>query len=188
MAYVRFNVKSELSLSCIVLLIYFQVSKCSEESNCSKLQIGQYICFPPEINSTTQQPVGCSRQTDGSYKAYAPCVPAPRVSCTGLSQNGTFKRPVDCKPTNGKSFETALLLSVFLGMFGIDRFYLGYPALGLLKFCTLGFMFVGQLVDIVLIATQIVGPADGSSYIIDYYGAGVMHLVVDNVTYYHPTG
>jgi TM2 domain-containing membrane protein YozV len=67
---------------------------------------------------------------------------------------------------NGYSFETALLLSIFLGMFGVDRFYLGYPAIGLAKFCTLGFMFLGQLIDIVLIATQVVGPADGSAYVI----------------------
>lgn len=60
---------------------------------------------------------------------------------------------------NGYHFDTALLLSVFLGMFGIDRFYLGYYGIGLMKFCTLGFMFIGQLIDVVLIATQCVGPA-----------------------------
>jgi len=31
---------------------------------------------------------------------------------------------------NGKKFNVALLLSVFVGWLGIDRFYLGYPALG----------------------------------------------------------
>lgn len=71
-------------------------------------------------------------------------------------------------------------------MFGVDRFYLGYPAIGLLKFCTLGFMFVGQLVDVILIATQTVGPADGSAYVIPYYGAGLEVLRSDNVTYRRP--
>ena len=57
-------------------------------------------------------------------------------------------------------------------MFGADRFYLGYPAIGLLKFCTMGFFFIGHLVDIILIASQAVGPADGSYYVISYFGAG----------------
>lgn len=84
---------------------------------------------------------------------------------------------------NGYHFETTLLLSIFLGMFGVDRFYLGYPAIGLLKFCTLGFLFIGQLIDVVLIATQIVGPADGSYYVIPYYGPRLEILRSNNETH-----
>ncbi|RZC38691.1 solute carrier family 46 member 3-like [Asbolus verrucosus] len=111
-----------------------------------------------------------------------PCIAVDGLKCKETS-NGTFTREMPCKWTNGYSFETALLLSIFLGMFGVDRFYLGYPAIGLAKFCTLGFMFLGQLVDIVLIATQVVGPADGSAYVIPYYGPGVQVIRSDNWTY-----
>lgn len=33
---------------------------------------------------------------------------------------------------------------------------------------------------------QIVGPADGSSYIVDYYGARLTHLSITNETYRKP--
>lgn len=110
---------------------------------------------------------------------------------TLVYHNITIMRHIDFQYTgfyfrNGYSLEVALLLSVFLGMFGLDRFYLGYPALGLAKLCTLGFMFVGQLLDILLIATQVVGPADGSAYVIPYFGAGVHVIRSDNNTYRLP--
>jgi TM2 domain-containing membrane protein YozV len=55
-------------------------------------------------------------------------------------------------------------------MFGADRFYLGYPAIGLLKFATLGGCFVFQLIDILLIAMQLLRPADNSNYVMKYFG------------------
>ncbi|CAH1775191.1 unnamed protein product [Owenia fusiformis] len=154
------------------------------QRSCSQLQPGQYRCDSPPMNKETQQ-VDC--REDG--RVAVKCYPVEGLICEGDETNGsniTFTKYEQCKYSNGKSFETALLLSVFLGMFGIDRMYLGYPAIGLLKFCTLGFMFLGQLVDVILIATQVVTPADGSSYEIDYYGAGLERVGINNETYFKP--
>ncbi|KAL1776719.1 TM2 domain-containing 1, partial [Sigmodon hispidus] len=65
---------------------------------------------------------------------------------------------------NGYSYKVAVALSLFLGWLGADRFYLGYPALGLLKFCTVGFCGIGSLIDFILISMQIVGPSDGKKH------------------------
>ena len=133
--------------------------------NCSHVLLGQYQCSPPAIDSETQQPVGC----DQNNTAFVNCTLRQGLVCEDTN-NPWFQMAIHCRHTNEYSYETALILSIFLGMFGADRFYLGYPALGLLKFCTLGFLFLGQLVDIILIAMQIVGPADGSYYVIKYFG------------------
>ncbi|KAK7504058.1 hypothetical protein BaRGS_00004790 [Batillaria attramentaria] len=152
----------------------------SQQRKCSDLMMGQYLCHEPDIDPETQQAVNCDKET---RLAPVTCELAEGVECSEMISNRTFKKDVPCKWTNGHSFEKALLLSVFLGMFGVDRFYLGYPAIGLVKFATLGFMFLGQLVDILLIATQVVKPSDGSEYVIDYYGAATQRVMLNNYTY-----
>ncbi len=63
-----------------------------------------------------------------------------------------------------KSKTTALILSIFLGELGIDRFYLGYTGLGILKLLTAGCFGILWLVDIIRIATGSLLPADESPY------------------------
>ena len=59
---------------------------------------------------------------------------------------------------------TAILLSVFVGGLGIDRFYLGYTGLGVAKLLTCGGLGVWALIDLVMICTGSLRPADGSPW------------------------
>lgn len=63
--------------------------------------------------------------------------------------------------TPQKSWTTALILSFFLGGLGIDRFYLGYTLLGVLKLLTLGGLGLWALIDFVLILLNKLPDANG---------------------------
>ncbi|XP_057182402.1 TM2 domain-containing protein 1 [Triplophysa rosa] len=158
----------------------------NDADSCDKLQLGQYLCKEPKIDDATQEPENCKDRL-----AWVECLPAPNISCrlsngTLFKFNGEevgFNKTIQCRNVSGYSYKVAVALSLFLGWIGADRFYLGYPALGLLKFCTVGFCGIGSLVDFMLISMQIVGPSDGSDYIVDYYGARLTRLSITNETY-----
>ena len=60
-----------------------------------------------------------------------------------------------------KDWLTAVLLSFFVGVLGIDRFYLGHIGLGILKLITLGGCGIWALIDLVLIAMGNVNDKNG---------------------------
>jgi TM2 domain-containing membrane protein YozV len=60
-----------------------------------------------------------------------------------------------------KSYTTALILSIFLGELGIDRFYMGYIGLGILKLVTLGGFGIWWLIDVIMIATKSLKDSNG---------------------------
>lgn len=63
-----------------------------------------------------------------------------------------------------KSKTTALILSVLVGGLGVDRFYLGYTGMGVLKLLTAGCFGILYIIDIVNIATGKLLPANGMPY------------------------
>jgi TM2 domain-containing membrane protein YozV len=53
-----------------------------------------------------------------------------------------------------RSWMAALIISIFVGSLGVDRFYLGKIGTGILKLITFGGLGIWWLIDVILIATK----------------------------------
>lgn len=58
------------------------------------------------------------------------------------------------QPTGERKYIVALLLSIFVGTLGVDRFYMGLIGTGILKLLTMGGCGIWWLIDLILIATN----------------------------------
>jgi|GEM_PF-1181657 TM2 domain-containing membrane protein YozV len=70
------------------------------------------------------------------------------------SQSGQGPMYNNGKAIVERNYLTALLLSIFLGCLGVDRFYVNHIGLGLLKLFTFGGFFVWWIIDIIMFATK----------------------------------
>jgi len=61
-----------------------------------------------------------------------------------------------------KSKTTMIIVSLFLGTLGVDRFMLGYTGLGVLKLITLGGFGIWSLIDFIRIITGGLKMSDGT--------------------------
>jgi hypothetical protein len=60
-----------------------------------------------------------------------------------------------------KDWLTTVLISFVVGILGVDRFYLGYTGLGILKLVTLGGCGIWALIDFILIIMNRIPDAKG---------------------------
>ncbi|XP_007251909.1 TM2 domain-containing protein 3 [Astyanax mexicanus] len=120
---------------------------------CWQLDSSQYRCNI----STTCMTVSCPRKRYNTT-----CKVLDHVNCLGKRE---FQKRLFCNWTGGYKWSTALTLSITLGGFGADRFYLGQWREGLGKLFSFGGLGIWTLIDVLLIAVGYVGPADGSLYI-----------------------
>ncbi len=65
-----------------------------------------------------------------------------------------------------KSWLTTLLLCIFLGFFGVHRFYAGKIGTGLIWLCTFGCLGIGWIVDLIMIILSCF--KDKQGYVITY--------------------
>lgn len=63
--------------------------------------------------------------------------------------------------TSDRDWMTTLLLSIFLGGLGVDRFYSGHMGLGVLKLLTGGGCGIWWLIDLIKIVTGSFVDGDG---------------------------
>lgn len=127
----------------------------------------------------------CNSPTNPVQRYRSNCTVKPNIICLGPRK---FHKNIPCNWTSGYKWGTALLLSVTLGGFGADRFYLGYWQVisnsiltpthkmtnrqqllllqeGIGKLFSFGGAGVWTLIDVILVAVGYLKPADGSLYI-----------------------
>ncbi|EDW82414.1 uncharacterized protein Dwil_GK25793 [Drosophila willistoni] len=118
-------------------------------------------CYQTELwQQNCVQRAHCNSAADKYYRTN--CTVSSEVLCLG---NRSFTRNLRCNWTQGYRWSTALLISLTLGGFGADRFYLGHWQEGIGKLFSFGGLGVWTIIDVLLISMHYLGPADGSLYI-----------------------
>ncbi|XP_031562502.1 TM2 domain-containing protein almondex-like [Actinia tenebrosa] len=150
----------DTQVECIVL----DHCQCQGDRSFTKTYNCRYCYLTPKESYKCTQKTHCKVISGNSPPPHylTNCTVNEDVLCLG---NRTFSKYLPCTWTSGYRWSTTFLLSLTLGGFGVDRFYLGHWKEGLGKLFSFGGLGVWTLVDLVLVAIGYVGPADGSLYI-----------------------
>ncbi|XP_055333084.1 TM2 domain-containing protein 2-like isoform X2 [Paramacrobiotus metropolitanus] len=154
---------------------FFQYNPYSPVVQCDYLPMEFLECEQPadlqgNVTQYQQQGYGCytygGRRWEDVQHSAAWCAVLPGIECFGQRQ--FLREGFPCVKYTGYSFLSTFLYSLLLGFLGVDRFCLGYTGLGAAKLLTIGGFGVWWFVDIVLLVTGDIMPADGSNWVPDY--------------------
>ncbi|KPM08569.1 TM2 domain-containing protein 3-like protein [Sarcoptes scabiei] len=159
------QIKCDLNYSCIygtetlTTCLPLNASLCQ---NGSKSFPKTYLCsfcyqLPPKFYSCNVQ-LPCQLFS----RTLTVCNVDENVLCLGHRKFFKYSR---CEHKTGYKWSTALLLSITLGGFGVDRFYLGNWQEGIGKLFSFGGLGIWTLIDVILIGSGYLKPNDGSVYV-----------------------
>jgi len=120
---------------------------------CYQTESWEHVCLPS---------FNCRVVSNPRERELTNCTVKSEIICLG---NREFRKNPLCNWTDGYKWSTALILSITLGGFGADRFYLGHWQEGIGKLFSFGGLGIWTLLDVMLIAVGYLSPADGSLYI-----------------------
>lgn len=139
-----------------------QLIQCKGDRNFQRSLICRYCYQTEPWEHSCDLKANCNSVATPRASYRTNCTVNGNILCLG---NRTFFKNVRCNWTGGYRWSTALILSITLGGFGADRFYLGHWQEGIGKLFSFGGLGVWTIVDVILISLHYLGPADGSLYI-----------------------
>lgn len=104
---------------------------------------------------------GCDSNYD-NFNAFgvAVCQPLRGIECLG--EKYFVVNDFRCYKEGTYSYITTMIISLFFGFFGADRFYLGYPMLGVIKLITFGGCGIWYFADLIMLLKGNLNPCFGT--------------------------